>query len=163
MKALVVYFSFEGNTKLVAKKISETINADLVELKTSKVYPKEGIGKFFWGGKSVIFGEKPELINQPIDMNPYDVIIIGTPIWAGTFAPPIKSLISQYSIQGKKIGMFACHGGGGAAKCFEKLKKSLPGNEFLSVIDFVEPLRKPDENINKAIKWAEGLSISKDN
>jgi hypothetical protein len=59
--------------------------------------------------------------------------------------------------------MFACHGGGGAAKCFEKLKKALPGNEFLSVIDFVEPLRKPDENINKAIKWAEGLSILKDN
>ena len=128
MKALVVYFSFEGNTKLVAKKISETINADLVELKTSKVYPKEGIGKFFWGGKSVIFGEKPELINQPIDMKQYDVIIIGTPVWAGTFAPPIKSLISQYPIQGKKIGMFACHGGGGASKCFEKLKKALPGN-----------------------------------
>lgn len=162
MKALVVYFSFEGNTKLVAKKISETINADLVELKTSKVYPKEGIGKFFWGGKSVIFGEKPELNNQPIDMKQYDVIIIGTPVWAGTFSPPIKSLISQYPIQGKKIGMFACHGGGGAAKCFEKLKKALPGNEFLSVIDFVEPLRKSDENTTKAIKWAEGLNISKD-
>lgn len=52
---LVVYFSFDGNTKLIAEKIGETLNADVVELKTSKKYPTEGIGKYFWGGKSVVF------------------------------------------------------------------------------------------------------------
>lgn len=157
MKALVVYFSFEGNTKLVAEKISETIKGDLVELKTSKVYPKEGVGKFFWGGKSVLFGEEPELINPPIDMDQYDTVIIGTPVWAGSFAPPIKSLISKYHIAGKRIGIFACHGGGGATKCFDKLKKALPGNEFLGQIDFVEPKRKSEENCRKAVTWAGGL------
>ncbi|HBF64511.1 MAG TPA: flavodoxin, partial [Clostridium sp.] len=67
-----------------------TMKADTVELKTSKQYPTEGFGKFFWGGKSVLFGEKPQIINERIDLSKYDTVVIGTPIWAGSFAPPIK-------------------------------------------------------------------------
>jgi flavodoxin len=157
MRTLVVYFSFEGNTRLIAQKIAETISADTIELKTSKQYPKKGLGKFFWGGKSVLFGEMPQLLNQPIDMNPYDRILIGTPVWAGSFAPPIKSFINQYKIAGKQIALFACHGGGGAAKCFANFKKALSDNTFVSEIDFVEPKRKPEENSSKAIRWAKEL------
>lgn len=158
MNTLVVYFSFEGNTKFIAEKIAETISADMIELKTSKKYPEGGVGKYFWGGKSVIFGEKPKLINQPIDLKRYERLIIGTPVWAGSFTPPIKSFISQYKIQGKKVALFACHGGGGAKKCLEKLKKALPGNEFICNIDFVEPKKSPEENSSKAAKWAGELT-----
>ncbi|MDR2024314.1 MAG: NAD(P)H-dependent oxidoreductase [Hungatella sp.] len=159
MSTLVVYFSFTGSTKFIAEKIAETTGADITELKISKNYPAEGFGKYFWGGKSVIFGEKPKLINKPIDLNKYDTIIIGTPIWAGSFTPPIKSLISQYKIQGKRIALFASHGGGGAQKCFTKLKKELSGNEFLSEIDFVEPKKSLEENLSKAVKWSQNLDI----
>jgi len=155
--ALVVYFSFEGNTKLIAEKIGETLNADVVELKTSKKYPTEGIGKFFWGGKSVVFGEKPTLTNESIDLSRYDTIIIGTPVWAGSFAPPIRSFVNDYKIVNKKIAIFASHGGGGAAKCFAKLKEALPENKFVGEIAFVEPKKNP-ESIDSAAKWAAALS-----
>lgn len=157
MRALIVYFSFEGNTKLIAEKIAETIGADIVELATSKQYPQEGIGKYFWGGKSVVFGDKPELLNETVDWNKYQTIIIGTPVWASSFTPPVKSFISKYKISGKRIALFACHGGGGAEKCFAKLKKALPGNEFIGEIDFIQPNKNPEENISKAICWANGL------
>lgn len=159
MSILVVYFSLDGNTKFIAEKVAETISADMIELKTSKKYPREGFKKYFWGGKSVIFGEKPKLINERIDWNRYETIIIGTPVWAGSFSPPIKSFISEYKICGKRIALFASHGGGGAEKCFSKLKKALPGNEFVSEIDFVEPKKNPEENSLKAARWAEGLAI----
>ena len=155
--ALVVYFSFEGNTKLIAEKIGETLNADVIELKTSKKYPTEGIGKFFWGGKSVVFGEKPTLTNESIDLSRYDTIIIGTPVWAGSFAPPIRSFVNDYKIVNKKIAIFASHGGGGAAKCFAKLKEALPENKFVGEIAFVEPKKNP-ESIDSAAKWAAALS-----
>ncbi|WP_349672320.1 flavodoxin [Lacrimispora sp.] len=155
--ALVVYFSFEGNTKLIAEKIGETLNADVIELKTSKKYPTEGIGKFFWGGKSVVFGDKPTLTNESIDLSRYDTIIIGTPVWAGSFAPPIRSFINDYKIVNKKIAIFASHGGGGAAKCFAKLKEALPENKFVGEIAFVEPKKNP-ESIDSAAKWAAALS-----
>ncbi|MTK06118.1 MAG: flavodoxin [Hungatella sp.] len=155
--ALVVYFSFDGNTKLIAEKIGETLNADVVELKTSKKYPTEGIGKFFWGGKSVVFGDKPTLTNESIDLSRYETIIIGTPVWAGSFSPPIRSFVNDYKIVNKKIAIFASHGGGGAAKCFAKLKEALPENKFIGEIAFVEPKKNP-ESIDSAAKWAATLS-----
>lgn len=159
MSTLVVYFSFTGSTKFIAEKIAETMNADIAQLKTSKEYPADGFKKYFFGGKSVIFGEKPDLVNEPIDWNRYDTIIIGTPVWAGSFAPPIKSFISQYKIRGKRIALFASHGGGGAKKCFAKLKKELSGNEFICEIDFVEPKKNREENISKAVKWARSIAV----
>ena len=159
MSTLVVYFSFTGSTKFIAEKIAETMNADNAQLKTSKEYPADGFKKYFFGGKSVIFGEKPDLVNEPIDWNRYDTIIIGTPVWAGSFAPPIKSFISQYKIRGKRIALFASHGGGGAKKCFAKLKKELSGNEFICEIDFVEPKKNREGNTSKAVKWARSIAV----
>ena len=159
MSTLVVYFSFTGSTKFIAEKIAKTMNADIAQLKTSKEYPADGFKKYFFGGKSVIFGEKPDLVNEPIDWNRYDTIIIGTPVWAGSFAPPIKSFISQYKIRGKRIALFASHGGGGAKKCFAKLKKELSGNEFICEIDFVEPKKNREGNTSKAVKWARSIAV----
>ncbi len=157
MSTLVVFFSFEGNTKFIAETIAKTMNADILELKTSKKYPTEGAGKYFWGGKSVLFGEKPELINDSVDLSRYETVLIGTPIWAGSFAPPVKSFISQYKIHGKRIALFASHGGGGAQKCFAKLKEALPDNEFMGEIALVDPKKKPQESSNEAIRWATKL------
>ncbi len=154
MSALVVYFSFSGNTKIIAEKIAETVNADIIELKTYKKYPEKGFLKFFCGGMSAVFGLKPKLTNDAVDLNGYDTIFIGTPIWAGVYTPPIKSFLSQYNIKGKRIALFACRGGEGDDKCFLKLKAALPGNTFIGEKDFVEPKNNPDECLNNAAKWA---------
>lgn len=157
MGCLVVYFSFSSNTKLIAENISKTIGADIVELSTSEKYPTKGFKKYFWGGKSVIFGDKPTLTNEKIDLNRYDTIIIGTPVWASSYAPPIRSFISQYDIHSKRIALFACHAGGGAKKCLYKLREALPGNKFIGETDYVEPKKSPQESCEKAVKWAAGL------
>lgn len=157
MNTLIVYFSFDGNTKFIAEKIAEAINADIIELKTSKNYPTKGFLKFFWGGKSVIFGEMPKLINDSIDLSSYETILIGTPVWAGSYTPPIKSFIRQYKIQGKRIALFASHGGGGAEKCFANLKKVLPGNIFIGESAYVEPNKNREDSSSKAVRWVTDL------
>lgn len=159
MGSLVVYFSFEGNIKLVAEKIAETLHADCVALKTVKEFPAEGFKKYFWGGKSVMFGEKPQLLNDPIDFSRYETVIIGTPVWAGSFTPPIKTLVSQYKIEGKRLALFASSGGGGAKKCFMKLKAALPGNEVIGETEFVEPKKNPEDSLQKAAAWASSLKL----
>ena len=50
MKNLVIYYSLEGNTKLIAENIAKKIDADILELKTKKEYHKTGFKKYFWGG-----------------------------------------------------------------------------------------------------------------
>ncbi|AOR23808.1 flavodoxin family protein [Clostridium taeniosporum] len=158
MKSLVVFYSLEGNTKLIANIIAEKLNADILELMPEKVYFNSGFKKFLWGGKSVIFKEKPKLKNNEINIEDYKNIFIGTPIWVGTYAPPFNTFLDMYNIQNKNIGLFACHGGGGASKFFKNVKKKIPNNNFIGEIDFFEPIKNDkDENIEKAIKWIDKI------
>ena len=61
MKTLIVYYTLEGNTHYAAKKIASKIGADVLRIKPVKTYPKKGFRKFFWGGKSAVMAETPEL------------------------------------------------------------------------------------------------------
>lgn len=98
MKNLIVYYSHDGNTRYIEKLIAERIDADVLELKPKKEFPKEGFKKYFWGGKSAVFNEKPVLLNTLPVLDEYDTIIIGTPIWASTYAPPVNTFISSSHI-----------------------------------------------------------------
>lgn len=158
MRNLVVFYSLEGNTRLIAESIAKAINADVLELKTKKKYSDKGFKKYFWGGKSVIFKEKPELLYLDKDINQYDNIFIGTPIWVGTYAPPLNTFLKNNKIEKKNIGLFACHGGGGATKFFNNIKKEIPNNKFIGEIDFMEPLKNnKEEDVRKEIMWVKEL------
>lgn len=152
MKALIVYYSLEGNTDLIAKRIAAETNADLLRLIPKKEYPSGGFKKYFWGGKSVVFGDKPDLEKYQVDLNKYDKIIIGTPIWAGSYTPPIKTFLSDNKLENKEIYLYACHLGGGALKCFTKLKDELKGNKFIATADFLDPKSKGSNNVEEQIK-----------
>lgn len=155
MKNLVVYYSLEGNTKLIARTIAKSINGDILEIKPQKEFATDGFKKYFWCGKSVVLKEKPVLMHVTKDINSYDNIFIGTPIWAGTYASPINTLLSKYNIKNKNIALFACHSGGGASKCFNSIEKIWSNNTFLGEIDFIDPLeRQSQEDIDKAEEWA---------
>jgi len=154
MKKLVVYYSFEGNTRLIAENIARTIEADILELKPKKEIKSKGFLKYLWGGRQVITEIKPGL--SPLDKDPkeYDILFIGTPVWAWTYTPPLNTFFSSQSLSNKKIALFCCHGGS-KGKIFGKMKKALKNNQILGQIDFQDPLkRNTDMKIKKAKEWA---------
>lgn len=159
MSTLVVFFSLDGNTRFIAEHIAKAVDADMVSLNTRKQYPDKGFKKYFCGGKDVLFGEKPALTNGHIDWEGYDTIIVGSPVWAGSYAPPVKTFLSDYPIAGKRVAVFACHGGGSAEKCLERMKTALCSNECIGEIDFVDPKKTPETSAAEAVKWASGLSV----
>lgn len=147
MKAIIIYFSLEGNTKFVAEKINKQTDARILRLNPLKDYPTGKVSKFFWGGKSVVFGDKPKLESYHFDKEDYDVIIIGTPIWAGSYTPPIKTFLSENDLSGKKIALFVCQQGNDASKCFDKFKKELPDCEIVDTLALIDPGKnKTNEN-----------------
>jgi flavodoxin len=155
MKKLVVYYSFEGNTELLAKNIADEIGADLSKLEVKEEVKTHGFMKFFWGGKQVLMKEKPELL--PLTKNPedYDLIFIGTPVWSYTFAPALRAFFSTKKITGKKVAVFCSHEGG-PGNTLEKMKEQLAGNEFVGELDFIAPLKRDkEETVKKAREWAE--------
>lgn len=153
MKALIVYYSLEGNTDLVARKIAEKIGADVIRLVPEKEIPTGNVKKFIWGGKSAVFGERPKLTNEKIPVDEYDTVILGTPVWAGTFTPALMTFFSQVKFTGKGVYLFACHAGGGAVaeKCFAKMGKYLDGNTIRHTIDFTDPAKGQDSNVAEKI------------
>ncbi len=157
MKTLVVYYSLEGNTRHMAETIAAALGADLQELRPVRDIPAHGLRKFFWGGKQMLTGEEPEL--QPLERRPadYDRVVLGTPVWAGSFAPALRSFFKACAFAGKQAAVFCCHGGG-KGRVFTRLREQLAGNTVCGQIDFVEPLARGVEDADRrAREWAAGL------
>jgi len=138
--------------------MGEEINADILELKPEKELNSESSMKYFWGGYQATMKKKPKL--NPITMNPldYDLIIIGTPVWAWTFSPPIRSFISMFDLSGKKVALWMCNGGE-PKQAIEKFRNELKRSTIIGDISFTDPLIKSSEiNREKAISWIKSLS-----
>lgn len=148
MKTAIVYYSMSGNTKFAAEKIAETIEADIIRIEPVKAYPTQGAKKFIWGGKSAVMGEKPELSPYDFKLEQYDRIIIGTPVWASSFAPPIRTFIYENKgIQEKKIAVFTCFSGGGADKAINKMKQFIGIDKFEAELVLLDPkVKEKPEN-----------------
>ena len=153
MKILIIYYSLDGHTRFVAEKISSISGGDLLELRTVKQLPSTNLIRHFWGGKQVITGERPELL--PFFQNPadYDLIFIGTPVWAFSYAPAFKTFFHQIKISGKKIALF-CTNGGAPGATFKNLKKELSDNQIIGEQDFKNPFADRKRSVAAVEKWA---------
>jgi flavodoxin len=159
MKKLIIFYSLDGNTRFIAQTIAETIGADLLELKTLDQPKPKGFMKYFWGGRQVMMKEKPALLPFDKNIEDYEVLIIGTPVWAFSYTPALATFFSKINIQGKKIALFCCSGGG-KGKTLEKMKAQLGGNFFVGEHHFIEPNRSKERSAQEAKKWASLLSAS---
>lgn len=159
MKSIVVFYSLEGNTRLIAEKLAKTINSEILELKPKNEVKSNGFSKYIWGGKQVLFKEKPELMPFNNNFEKYDLIIFGSPIWAGKSAPAFNTFFKSSKITGKKVALFNCNGGGSSAGFFKKFKEVLNGNEFVGEIAFKDPLKEnTDDNLKQAAEWIKEIA-----
>ena len=71
-----------------------------------------------------------------------DIVFIGTPVWAFTCSPAVRTFLSEMSLQGKKLAFF-CASGGSKGKTFQHMRELAgPSNEVLGEIEVVEPLKR---------------------
>jgi flavodoxin len=151
-----VFYSFDRNCAFVAEQIKTQLNADLIQIQMKDDKRRRGFAKFFWGGGMVFMKKKPPLKPYTFDPVAYDLIILGAPVWAGSPAPPLKTLLSPTAITGKKIALFVCHGGG-KGNALGKLKAMLAGNEIVASADFREPLKNSEEAQRQITEWVKQI------
>ena len=152
MATLIVYYSLVGYTDWAAQRIAAEIGADLLRLEPVKAYPTGGFRKFFWGGKSAVMAETPELEPYSFDPAAYDRIVFGFPVWAGTVTPPIRTFVRDNDLRGKRIAAFACESGSGAEKAFAKLAQALGIDELAETAVLIDPLKKPSEENDQTLR-----------
>lgn len=153
MKTAIVFYSMNGNTAMVARKLAEGINADLIEIKPEKSYPDKGFKKFLWGGKSAVMAETPALIPYDFSAGEYDQIVFGFPVWAGNVTPPIRTFVQENKdvLKGKRIAVFACQSGTGGEKAFNKLLECLGRDKLTATMILNDPKDKPKTDTDQKI------------
>ncbi|MFP3896853.1 MAG: flavodoxin family protein [Anaerolineales bacterium] len=142
-KALVVYYSLEGTTQRVAEALAEATNADLLALRPRKEIPAQSLLKYPIGGFQVLTGKKPALHPPKKDPRDYDLLFIGTPVWANRYAPALRTFFAQTDLEEKAVALF-CTCKGGPGRTLEDMRAELAGNRILGERAFVQPVDGED-------------------
>lgn len=118
-KILVVCYSRSGKTKKAAVEIANKLNADFEEIIDTK--NRRGILGFILSGRDAL--KKKSTIIKDVKYNPssYDIVIIGTPVWASTISTPILTYVEKFKDNFKNVSFFFTQAGNGKNKVFKDL------------------------------------------
>ena len=125
-KKLVLYYSETGTTKTVALELQKQLGADIEAIECVKPYSGNFQETMQRGQREMQSGEWPELKPLKSKLANYDVIFLGYPIWFGTYANPIATLVKNNDFAGKTLVPFCTFGSGGLNTSSDALKKALP-------------------------------------
>lgn len=132
MKTLVAYFSASGVTASVAKQLASIAKADLYEIKPTVKYTSADLNWQNPQSRSSIEmknkSQRPEIVRDDVDVAPYDVILLGFPIWWYVAPTIVNTFLESYDFSGKKIVLFATSGGSGFGNTVSELKPSAPNS-----------------------------------
>ncbi len=120
MKTLVVYYSRTGTTKKVAEHIAKTLGAESVGVTDKK--DRMGVKNYLIAGRDAIAGNLTEISGIEKDLLSYDVVVVGTPVWAFTMAPAIRTFLVRNKGFIKDVAFFCTEGGSGDKKTFRDME-----------------------------------------
>lgn len=128
-KSLVLYYSQTGATEKVALELQKMLGADIEAIELENPYTGTYPETIERVGKERETGNYPKLNPLKADLSKYETVFLGYPIWFGTHALPISSLVRDHDFEGKKIVAFCTFGSGGLEPSVQDLKKALPKAE----------------------------------
>lgn len=156
-KKLVAYFSASGVTAKLAKTLSNAVEADLFEIKPEQPYTEADLN---WNNpksrSSIEMKEKkdfrPAVADKIENIEQYDVIYVGFPIWWYVAPTIINTFLEQYDLTGKTVIPFATSGGSGMGNTNKELEASCKGAVLKEGKRF-----NADTSENSLKEWAESL------
>ena len=125
-KTLVLYYSENGTTKTVAEELQKQLCADIEAVEAVEPYTGDFGATIQRGNKERESGNWPAIKPLKKKISDYDVIFLGYPIWYGTYANPIVTLVKAEDFAGKTIVPFCTFGSGGLNTSAADLEKALP-------------------------------------
>lgn len=158
-KTLIVYFSWGGNTRTVANHIHDLIGGDIVEVETVIPYPDtyEEVTQIAPGELESDY--RPELKTKIENMDEYDTLIVGTPIWGSHLTPAMKSFLASYNLSGKSIAPFCTHGGSGTAQSVNDIRSVSPNSTILGSLAVYG--NQAENSRNDIEQWLRRIGIIK--
>lgn len=153
-KPLIVYFSFTGNTRAVAKEIQKSTGGDLFEVQPVKPYPDDYTKRTEVAKKEQQDNARPALkVTKIPNLAKYDTIILGTPCWWGDLPMPVFTLLETNDLAGKTVAQFMTHGGSGLGSSEATVRRLCPKSRILKpVAIFGSEAGNSQTEVNKWLK-----------
>jgi flavodoxin len=133
-KKLVAYFSASGVTKNYAERLANVIGVDLFEIKPKQPYTNADLNWQNSNSRSSVEmknpDSRPEIAEKLSDMDEYDTVFVGFPIWWYVAPTIIDTFLESYDFSGKTIIPFATSGGSGMGKTADVLRKICPNADI---------------------------------
>jgi flavodoxin len=152
MKTSIIYHSYSGNTRSVAEHTHAACGGKLIEVR-SKEYSSR-LTAYTLGCYRAMKGLSDPIEPATIDVTADELIVIGTPVWAGRATPPINAAVAALvGCKGKKAVIYATCGGK-ERETLPMLKKALEEKGMTVIGEFVfnKPDLKDPERLNAMIK-----------
>lgn len=154
-RTLVVYFSETGNTQKLAKEISDQVGGDFKRIEPVVPYPS-GSELFDYTEAERDNDERPELKDLDINIEDYDTIFVGYPIWWYTLPMPLYTFFDEYDFSGKTIIPFNTHNGSGNGGTYSSIQQFEPDATVLDGIAISQ--NDIDQDLTGEVEeWLKGL------
>lgn len=148
-----------GTTGRMAEIIQSNVGGDIHLIKSAKSYPTDFDDVVVQARKERNSDYISELANKVTNMDDYEIIFIGYPVWGTTIPAPVQSFLSEYNFSGKKIIPFCTHDGYGSGVSFREVRRLVSGAEVLEGIAVeTKDVRNAQNRVNQ---WLKSLGITK--
>jgi len=156
MKTAIIYYSLNGNTEAAAQKMAQEIGADLFRIETVKPYPKFIVFQILVAGFAATFKRLCPIMPSIFVPANYDLIFIGSPTWAGSITPAIRTALFKFDFSSRKVALFtSC--AGNTSEAINQMKEILSNSTIVGDQLATDPGKKPTE-LAKLVSWAKELT-----
>lgn len=155
---LVAYFSATGTTRPVAERMAEALGAELYEIVPEQPYTDADLNyntDCRANDEQNDPSARPGISGSVENMEQYDTILLGYPIWWGVEPKIVDTFLESYDLSGKTIVPFCTSGGSGVGSSVSSIRKLVPGAEVLDGRRFSGGASQDD-----VADWLAGLGLA---
>lgn len=132
MRTLVLYYSWTGETERAATQLAQAIGADLEALTEMK--PRRGIFGALRASWESLTGRCPELTPLKVAPKNYDLLVLGTPVWASRVSSPMRAFLTEQKGRFKHTATFCTQMGSGGEKVLEQMERLIGAPPVAAVV-----------------------------
>ncbi|WP_295722042.1 flavodoxin [uncultured Methanobrevibacter sp.] len=123
MKSIIIYYSNNGKTKIVAETLAKKLNTDIIGIEDKK--ERHGLRNKLKSSFDALTEKKTEISPNKIDLTEYNTVYFGTPVWYGKPTPAIMSIIDKSNLKDKNVVLFATMKGASAISTLKKMEEKI--------------------------------------
>ena len=118
-RVLVVFYSQRGHTRKLAEAVARALGADLEEIREPT--DRSGLLGYLRSGTEALLGVSAEIARPKRDAGRYDLVVVGTPVWAASVSPPARTYLWLERERLPAVALFCTMGGTGDARAFGQM------------------------------------------